>query len=343
VTAADTWDIRPFEAWIVEEFLPSLWVGPGPADYARRPGDPDVGLYGTADVACLLYTLDRFDAPASRSDDWLAALAQFQDEASGFFVDRSGMLTTAHNTGFAVGAMNLFQPDLRNGELPPWPLRFGRLVTGPPDADRYVATLDWRNNCYGAGEDLIGHASTFFNVKDVVPPEWFDWLVDDIQKTKLDPVNGMVGIGKPADGDLDQIGGTFHFDFFWAALGLRLPFAPARATSLLGLQQPSGLWDPNNPWWLSFDAIYMLGRTLPELAGNEAERVQAAIARTVSTLTQRAADPALRASDFVQPWIGAHMLTGALSLFAYAQQLFGPDRVKTSRPLKLVLDRRPYI
>lgn len=343
MTDGASWDIRPFEAWIADEFVPSLWVGPGPADYARRPGDPDTALYGTADVACILYSLDRFKDADSRAESWLAVLSEFQNDASGFFVDRSGMLTTAHNTGFAVGAMNLFHPNLRNGELPLWPMRFGPLVTRRADADRYVAALDWRNNCYEAGEVLIGHASSFFNVKDVVPSEWFDWLVNEIQDTKLDPSNGMVGIGKPTEGDLDQVGGTFHFDFFWAALGLRLPFARARAKALLGLQQSNGLWDQNNPWWLSFDAIYMLGRTLPDLTKEEAAPVLAAIARSVSTLVDRAADPALRIIDFGQPWIGAHMLTGALSLLAYAQQVLGADRVKTSRPLKLVLDRRPYI
>jgi hypothetical protein len=343
VNAADSWDIRPFEAWIVDEFLPSLWVGPGPADYARRPGDPDTALYGTADVACILYSLGRFDEAAGTADAWLGVLSEFQNEASGFFVDRGGMLSTAHNTGFAIGAMNLFQPDLHNGELPRWPLRFGQLVEQRADAERYVATLDWRNNCYEAGEDLVGHASSFFNVEDVVKPAWFDWLVNDIQDTLLDHANGMVGVGKPAEGDLDQIGGTFHFDFFWGALDLRLPFAQARAKSLLGLQQSNGLWDPNNPWWLTFDAIYMLGRTLPDLAVDEVQQVLAAIARSVSTVAERAANARQRTSDFVQPWIGAHMLTGALSLFAYAQQVLGENRVKTSRPLKLVLDRRPYI
>jgi hypothetical protein len=253
------------------------------------------------------------------------------------------MLSTSHNTGFAIGAMNLFRPDLRNGVMPRWPIRFGQLVAERAEAERYAGTLDWRTNCYEAGENLIGHASTFFNVADVVPRAWFGWLVDYIQDTKLDQSNGMVGIGKPAEGDLDQIGGTFHFDFLWSTLDLRLPFAQARARSLLGLQQPSGLWDPNNPWWLTFDSIYMLGRTLHDVANDQAAEVLAAIGRAVSTVTERAATAQQRTSDFGEPWIGAHMLTGAVSLFAYAQQVLGENRVISSRPLRLVLDRRPYI
>ena len=37
------------------------------------------------------------------------------------------------------------------------------------------------------------------------------------------------------------------------------------------------------------------------------------------------------------------MVTGAISLFACAQQILGPELVITERPLELVLDRRPYI
>lgn len=343
VSAHGRWDIRPFEAWIADDFLPSLWVGPGPANYGPRPSDHATALYGAGDVACILYTLDRLDDSATKASAWLDVLSQFQDTRSGFFVDPDGMLSTAHNTAFAVAAMKLFEPDLHDGVMPRAPILFGQLISDPASAERYAAALDWRNNCYEAGENLIGHASTFFNVADVVPPTWFDWLVAYVEDTKLDPANGMVGIDKPASGDTDQIGGTLHFDFFWAALERGLPFARARAAALCGLQLESGLWDPNNPWWLTFDAVYMLARALPELTDEQAAEVRHAIARAVAALAARATDADQRAGDFVQPWIGAHMLTGALSLFACAQQALGFERVITTRPLRLVLDRRPYI
>jgi hypothetical protein len=343
VTSDDTWDVRPFEAWIVDEYLPSLRAGPGPGEYARRPGDGETALYGSADVACILYSLDRLDPPPEESAAWLQVLSGFQDAESGFFVDRAGMLSTAHNTGFAVGAMNLLRRELRNGELPRSPLRFAQLVREPADAERFAASLNWRADCYEAGENLIGHASSFFNVAGAIPASWFEWLVDYVERTKMDRANGMVGVDKPPGGDLDQIGGTLHFDFFWAALGRQLPFASARTQALLGLQLPSGLWDPTNPWWLSFDAVYMLGRTLPDLTANQAERVRAAVARAASALNARWSDPGIRESDFVEPWIGAHMLTGAVSFFACAQQVLGESRVITDRPLRSVLDRRPYI
>jgi hypothetical protein len=338
-----TWDLRPFEAWVLDEYVPSLRVDGPPGAYARRPGASAVALYGSADVACILYTLDRLDPAPDVTRQWLDVLSSFQDPVSGFFVDRSAALSTAHNTGFVIGAMQLLDPELRNGVLPRSPLRFAELVLEPADADRFAASLDWRNDCYEAGENLIGHASSFFNVAGVVPGAWFEWLVDYVEHGKLDETNGMVGVGKPPGGDDDQIGGTCHFDFFWAALKRELPFAPARAKALLGLQQPDGLWSDYNPWWLTFDAFYMLNRTLASLSGGLAADVRAAVERAVSVLATRSSQPALRHSDFVDPWLGAHTVTGALSAFACAQQILGPDRVITDRPLRLVLDRRPYI
>ena len=109
------------------------------------------------------------------------------------------------------------------------PLRFGSMIAASrPTRSASAGSLDWRTNCYEAGEILIGHASTFFNVADVVPDSWFSWLVDFVERRKLDSANGMVGIAKPPGGDADQIGGTLHFDFFWQALGRRLPFATER-------------------------------------------------------------------------------------------------------------------
>jgi len=87
----------------------------------------------------------------------------------------------------------------------------------------------------------------------------------------------------------------------------------------------------------------MLRRTLPDLSADQAASVRAAVARAASALTARSSDPDLRRSDFVEPWIGAHMVTGAVSFFAYAQQVLGESHVITDRPLRSVLDRRPYI
>jgi hypothetical protein len=337
------WDLRPFVTWIVRDFLPSAKAGPGVADYGQSPGATRPALYGTADAACILYTLNHLDG-LKPTGAWLQAIERYQDHRSGYFVDDTPILATAHNTGFAIGAMHLFNPNLYNGVSPLKPLSFAEPLRDTSQARRFFDALDWRSRCYEAGEIVTGLASTFYNVRGVVAQNWFDWLIGYVQDTKFDSDTGMVGVGKPEEGDLDQIGGTFHFDFLWATLDRTLPHPQARAKALMNLQQPNGLWDDHNPWWLTFDSVYMLGRTLAALPNSQANRVREAISKAIGALADRALDSAQRQHDFVDHWMGVHMLTGATSAFAYAQRhLFGTDTLRTDHPLQLVLDHRPYI
>jgi len=337
------WDLRPFVSWIHDEFLPSAKVGTGAARYAQRPGVSRASLYGTGDAACILHTIDKLDTKASSAKEWIEELSAYQDAGSGYFVADIANLAVAHNTGFAVAALNLFDSKLVNGVLPRHSLSFANPIHDWADAKLFADSLDWRSNCYEAGEILTGLAATFVNVAKVVPATWLTELFDYCEKTKLNQQNGMMGVDKPAAGDKDQIGGTFHFDFLWASQGRRLPLPDKRATALLGLQQRNGLWDEHNPWWLTFDGVYMLGRAQPELTEAMKKKVTTAVKLAVDTLAPRALDAGQRKADFVDAWMGVHMLTGAVSFFAYAQQLLGREAVVTEKPLRLVLDRRPYI
>ncbi|SDQ22222.1 hypothetical protein [Actinopolyspora saharensis] len=338
-----SWDLRPFVSWINEVFLPEAKAGPGIAEYGQSPRSTRPGLYGTADAACILYTVDRLDE-LRPAEVWLREIGRYQDCRSGYFVDDTPVLATAHNTGFAVGALQLFCPELHNGVLPKHRLSFAEAMRDTSWCERFFDTLDWRSRCYEAGEIVTGLASTVYNVSGLVERHWFQWLVDYVENGRLDPATGMVGIGKPSTGDLDQIGGTFHFDFLWAALDRTLGHPQERAEALLGLQRSDGLWDEHNPWWLTFDAVYMLGRALPHLDDDLAERTRRAVGRAVDVLVARALDSGQRERDFVDSWMGTHTLTGAVSAFAHVQRhLFGTERVRTERPLRPVLDRRPYI
>ena len=62
MVSEERWQLGPFIAWIQDEYLPSVHVGPGPADFARRPGETVPALYGAADAACIMYSLDALPA-----------------------------------------------------------------------------------------------------------------------------------------------------------------------------------------------------------------------------------------------------------------------------------------
>jgi hypothetical protein len=335
-------DLRPFVRWISDTFAPLVHIGPGPADYTDRAGSTDVALYGAADMACILYSIDALDA-SGQAAAWLDTLSRFQDPRSGYLISSDASLSKVHNTAFAIGAMNLFNPDLPNGVLPPHRLQFATNFDTPEKMTRYISSLNWKTDVYESGENLIGLASAFANVSGVVPATWIPWFMDYVDQTMVDASSGMLGQDKPPVGDLDQIGGTVHFEFFWAYFKRHLPHVEKRVDAILGLQQPDGLWDDNNPWWMTFDATYMLARAAAAKTAYRAADVRSAVRRALTVVFERAMDPKQREADFYQPVLGVHNLTGAISLFANAQEFLGADVVGTDCPLRLVLNRRPYI
>ncbi len=330
------YDLRPFTTWITEEFAPSVHVGQGAGDYTRRGGGEYVEVYGTGDMACILYTLDSLNPTPTENAEWASTLRSFQDPGSGYLIAKTASLSKVHNTAFSLGAMNLFdaQPD--------HPLVFSRNFITPELLQEYIESRDWTNGVYLGGEDVIGLASAFALVPGTVSDDWFIALFDYFDDNLFDPNNGMIGRDTPSEGTLDQIGGTFHFDFFWQYFDRAMPFAEQRIDAILGLQRDDGDWDPGNPWWMPFDAIYMLARAVSS-CGHRVEDVRDCARGVVALAYDRIMDGSSRESYFVKQDMGVHTLNGALGLFAVGQNILGSDELQTTNPLRLVLDRRPYI
>ncbi len=336
------YDLTEFCGWILDRFERDVRFGRGAGQYGGYVGDHEPNLYGTADMACILYTLGALDPSERQRTEWLRRLQSFQDPCSGYFVSRTARLGKVHNTAFALGAMRLFDKALTVGKWPAHPLRFASAYRTPGEMESYVRTLDWHSAVYPAGEDVVGLASAFFNVRGTVKPSWFRWLLDFFDAHLFDSTSGMVGRCKPPSGDLDQIGGTFHFAFLWRQFKRAMPFPRQRVDAILALQRPNGLWSEDNPWWLTLDALYMLVDVALQSTYRQSD-VRRAVETSVALCYERAMDRSGREESFCSPELGVHTLTGAVSLFAVAQGFLGTDVIVSKKPLRLVLDKRPYI
>ena len=330
------YDLRPFTSWIIDEFVPSVRVGSGAGDYARRVGGNYVEVYGTGDMACVLYTLDSLNPTPTENAEWASTLRAFQDSGSGYLIAKTASLSKVHNTAFTLGAMNLFdaQPD--------HPLTFSRNFNTPELMQEYVESRDWTNGVYLGGEDVIGLASAFSLVPGTVSDDWFTALFDYFDDNLLDSNNGMIGRGTPPLGTLDQIGGTFHFAFLWEFYGRQVPYGEARIDSILGLRRSDGDWDTANIWWMPFDSIYMLTQAA-NATGHRVADVRECVESVLSLVLDRVMDESIRQQTFVESDMGVHTMNGLMGLFAVAQGYLGTDEVLTDRPLRLVLKKRPYI
>ena len=335
MTGPEPWDLRPFVAWIVDEYEPSLRAGSAAGAYASQPGGDHPELYGVADTACVLHTLDRLRPSEEERRQWAAAFAEFQDRASGHYVERGPAThVELHATAFAVAAMELL--DLE----PEHPLWFADDYRLPSAVTDFVHGLDWHEWVYLESHRGAGLGAIAANLPGFGSPAWFESYFFALE-AHLDAANGMFGDDKPPAGDLDQIGGTFHYAFLYEWAHRRLPHRSARIDAVLALQRDDGTWDPGNPLWLTLDGVYLLTHDVGHTGHRRAE-VEAAVARSVAFTADLVLDEHRRAETFARP-MGTHALVAAVSLFADAQRFLGAERIVTDRPLQLVLDRRPFI
>jgi hypothetical protein len=300
-----------------EAFL--AWVRSGLA-----PLPDDFDCYDVADRICILHTLGE----SAVAKDWLTHFDQFRT-ADGLYVEGTPTHHPWHTTAFVIAAMQLC------GRRPEAPAAFDD-YRDRARAVAFLDSLDWEHSVYGGSHEGSALCSIAAIAPGYADAGWFDAVFSALD-AKIDPANGMMGTAKPARGDLDQIGGTFHYHFVYEHFGRRLPCAEARIDAVLGLQQPDGIWHSMNPVWLTLDAVYLMTRSVRD-AEHRRRDIEAAMHAVLEHYRREICVP-----EFFREPLAAHSCTAVVSLLAEAQRFLGADIVRTERPLRLVLDERPFI
>jgi hypothetical protein len=282
-------------------------------------------------MACILYTLGALSPDEKARAEWAAAFQQFQQRDTGWLIEKSPSHDPLHNTAFALGAMQLL--DL----APQYPVRMGADYRDPR---AFLEGLNWTTAVYPDSHKGAGVGAIYALVPGLATPTWFDEYFAACDRL-FDVHNGLMGRDKPAGGDADQIGGTFHYSFLYQHFNRHPPYPEQRIDTVLRLQQPDGYWRPDNHLWLTLDAIYLMTRTL-RYCPHRFDDVRSVVRRVMATLVRDVYSPAGRARTFTGR-LAVHSVTAAISIVAEAQQFLGAQEVVTDRPLKLVLDRRPFI
>lgn len=331
-TDSQVYDLRDFIRWIADDFEPSIRLPGGAGRYPRQPGQKSPALYGVADMACVLYTIGALHPSAAQRLQWADAFELFQNAQTGWFREKDPVtLSPQHNTAFALAAMNLL--DLE----PRFPVKMDTEYAHPR---AYLNSLDWRNGVYRDSHKGAGVGAIYALVPALRSPEWFSEYFsacDDL----FEENNGLMGRGKPTGGDVDQIGGTFHYSFLYRYFNRKMRYPEQRIDSVLGLQQPDGYWTAGNHLWMTLDAIYLMTRTL-RFNPHRLDDVHLSVRRALAALYRDVFSPEGRQKVFYGN-SGVHSLTAAVNIAAEAQQFLGAQEIVTDWPLKLVLDRRPFI
>jgi len=331
-TESSLFDMRGFVHWILAEYEPSIRLPGGAGRYPRQPGQSAPALYGVADMACTLYTINALHPSVTERTQWADAFELFQNPETGWFLEKDPKtLTPQHNTAFALAAMQLL--DL----IPRHQIKMG---TEYFQIQTYLNSLNWRTGVYPDSHKGAGVGSIYTLVPALHSPDWFAEYFATCDKL-FDPKNGLMGRDKPAEGDIDQVGGTFHYSFLYQFFNREMLYPEKRIDTVLGLHRPDGYWSPSNHLWMTLDAIYLMTRTL-RYCPHRFEDVRASVRQTLQVLQRDVFSPEGRKETFSKV-DGVHSLTAAISIVAEAQQFLGAREVITDWPLKLVLDRRPFI
>lgn len=296
---------------------------------ARKGGSPEADVYAASDLVCILSTIRRLDLTADERAVLVREVARFQRPDTGEFVS-DGFHSVYHATAFALAALELLDA------VPPTPLRFAEPLLDWANLERWLEGRNWERPWSGAGHDVPGLASAFA-VTESAPLSWFHRLFDWLDREQ-DPRTGMWRRGAFDEPTIDQLGAAFHFYFIYEHFHRPIPRCDAIVDTTLALQLPGGSFNQSFPaGFIDLDGAYTLSR-----ASRVAQDRRDAALVGLRRLAAYTLDAVLDGERRTRIFDNTHTALGTVACLAALQEAL-PDELPTRRPLRSVLDRRPFI
>jgi hypothetical protein len=290
--------------------------------------------YGCADAANILYTVGHFPRDPQERAGWVNELCALQDGGMGMFHEETHH--AIHTTAHCIAALELFDA----GPIHP--------VSGLHDLrdtqrlHAWLDALDWRSSPWNASHKGAGLYVSLV-LTGAVSLDWqdryFAWLWDN-----SDPDTGFLRRGcvvPVAHGEtlsiFPHLAGSFHY--FFNHVYARRPFRYPQAVIDTCLRIYDGNEYPlgERVGFAEIDWVFCLTRSLQQ-CGHRFGDCQAALRSFAGRYV-----PFMCSLDAGHAGFDdLHSLFGAMTCLAELQQAL-PGMIRTERPLKNVLDRRPFI
>ena len=308
-----------------------MWQAPGMED------GRDLGLnpYGCADAANILYSIGQFPAAAAERQAWVETLQSMQNPTSGMFHETTHH--PIHTTAHCLAALELFEA------RPLRPLRALAELHGSNELIDFLEHLNWRDNPWNESHRGAGIYAAL-TLAGEVNLEWqdlyFAWLWEE-----ADPHTGFwrkehLGLLSHS-GTLSvfpHLAGSFHylFNHEYAHRPLRYPAAMVDTCLALFYEGdfPIGL----HISFAEIDWVYCLTRALRQ-SGHRFKETRQALYEFAARYMEFLLGIDPQRDDAFND---LHLLFGMVCCLAELQQAI-PGLLRVQRPLKLVLDRRPFI
>ncbi len=321
-----------------------------PGEYARwiwqnQEGTRQLGLneYGCADAANILYMLGAFPADAAERASWVQTLQNLQHPDTGLFVEATHH--TFHTTAHCIAALELFEAKAI------YPLKAMQPYLEKSNLYRLLDELPWAESPWTASHQGAGiyAALVLQGEADLTWQGWyFDWLYEN-----ADPATGFwrkgyvipthqgdsfSGILKEAT-VFPHLASSFHYLFNHEYAHRPLRYPEKMIDTCLDIYR-GHRW-PTLGHAVSFaeiDWVYCLNRALRQ-SGYRFADCKSALHDFAEEYIEylEGLDPATH-----DGFNDLHTLFGCICALSELQAAL-PGELSSDKPLKLVLDRRPFI
>ena len=318
-----------------------------PGAYTRytvgERADGKINEYGVADAANLLYTINDFRQAQADRAHWIKILQGMQDPETGMYHEATHH--TIHTTAHCMAALELFD------EKPLYPATYlSDCLTKEGLYHKLQTEIDfeehpWRDSHIGAG--LLPSLTN----TDMIDLEWKNWYFDWMWQ-HTDPENGFVFGGKVKRANLfEYMGGGFHYLFNHEAEHRPMRYPDKVIDSCITIMEEAIAAHPHPkdlprywgkilaiPGFLEIDVVYSATRAMRQTPHRfyECKEVLERFAeRFIDMMEQFDYQKDTRVDDL-------HAMFGTLCCLAELQSAL-PGKILSTKPLRLVLDRRPFI
>ena len=318
-------------------------------EYARflwqnESGTRQLGIneYGCADAANILYTINEFPREEKIRNAHTEVLKSLQDKKTGLFTERTHNII--HTTAHCTASLELFDT------APTHPMTALEEYSTPEGVTTLLDGLDWENEAWSESHKGAGIYAAL-KLSGLGGKEWekayFNWLWNN-----ADPQYGYWkkgAIGKNTDNLYKFLGGGFHymFNIEYAKMPLRYP--EKIIDTCLELYRENRIGNDIDDWcdrknfgkqisFLEIDWIYSITRSLRQCGHRYGECKE-----TIRSFTKNYIDWLYSIDHKTHEGFNdLHLLFGSTCALAELQT-FLPGELETDKPLRLVLDRRPFI
>lgn len=289
--------------------------------------------YGCADAANILYTIGAFPKDVEERKKWVETLQSFQNPKTGLFTEPTHHYI--HTTAHCAAALELFDADCK---YPMYDLLPHAEIEG---LYTLLEGLNWKGDPWSQSHQGAGIYAALV-LSNAVDSKWqeayFAWL-----RQEADPETGLwrkgcINSGAPV---FHHMAGTFHYLFNHEYAKQPMPYPERLIDTMLWLFYEDADFQKvacRNISFIDVDWIYCLSRAMRQTGYRHDDSTRA---------LEIYADKLI---DFIESidetahdgFNDLHGLFGTLCALAELQQAL-PGKIKSKRPLKLVLDRRPFI